>query len=500
MNRSAPLLLGIDVGQTAVKAVVHDVGLRPVAVGRSTSPVDHPQPLYAERSQDALWEAVVAAVTQALSSPEVRAERIGAVAISGHGDGLHLIDANGGAVGPAITAMDGRAWREAAEIADDPDRARTVLEVSGQTAGAWSPGSLLRWAQRNRPEWIDAAHAMVFCKDVVRIRLTGEICTDYSDATASFLDTATARWSPEVLAAYGVGDLAHLLPEIRASGEQAGTVTRAAAEQIGIPEGTPVLAGLHDVQASSIGMGALSEGALACVAGSFSTNGVTTRRGDTDSRWQSRLSVTPDLRIAMSTSSTASPTLDWALRLLGAETATDRDALFAKAAALPLDSEIPVVLPYFAGSPPGIVASGAIAGLRGAHGPAHLLRGVLEGIALMHHWHVSALAEAFSFSGVTRLGGGISRSGYYTSLVANALDRPVSVSLEEEPGAFGAAALAAVHLGVCEDLEAAQQSARLADAVDPDPAQRGYWTRKRAAFDELGPAMVPWWQQRAEES
>lgn len=337
---------------------------------------------------------------------------------------------------------------------------------------------------------------MVFCKDVVRIRLTGEICTDYSDATASFLDTDAGAWSDEVLEAYGIGHLRHLMPELRESAAPAGRVRRDAAERTGIPEGTPVLTGLHDVQASSIGMASLREGALACVAGSFSTNGVTTRRTETDPRWQSRLSVTPDLRIAMSTSSTASPTLDWALRLLGATAPADRDALFARAAALTPQAEAPTVLPYFAGSPPGVVASGVIAGLRAEHGPEHLLRGVLEGIALMHHWHVSALAEAFAFDGDVALGGGISRSAAYASFVANALGRPVRVSLEDEPGAFGAAALAAVHLGLFDTLEHAQTRARLADPIDPDAQQTAYWDRAREAFDSLGPTMTPWWKER----
>ena len=57
-QRGGRLLLGIDVGQTAVKAVLHDERLQPIAVARRTSPVDRPAPRFAERSQDALWAAV----------------------------------------------------------------------------------------------------------------------------------------------------------------------------------------------------------------------------------------------------------------------------------------------------------------------------------------------------------------------------------------------------------------------------------------------------------
>lgn len=497
MTSSSPLLLGIDVGQTAVKAVVHDAQLRPVALGRGASPVDRPGPHRAERSHDALWDAVRAGIVEAVS--QVDASRIGVVVISGHGDGLHLVDARGRGVGPAITAMDGRAWREAEEITADSRRTATILNVSGQASGASSPGTLLLWTLRHHPERIDAAHAMVFCKDAVRLRLTGQIITDYSDATASFLDTARGAWSTEVLDAYGVDSLTHLLPPLQPSGAPAGTLTRAASAQTGLPEGIPVLTGLHDVHASAIGMGALIPGRLASVAGSFNTNGVTTRRTDVDPRWQSRLSVTPDLRIAMSTSSTASPTLDWVLRLLGAEEPARRDRLFAEAEMLPPGEHIPSVMPFFAGSPPGMDASGSLAGLRGWHGPAHLVRGVLESIALMHHWHVSALTERFEFDGPVALGGGISRSDYYASLVANALARPLRVSLEEEPGAFGAAALGAVHLGLYADLADAQAQARLGPEVEPAPDVSGYWQQARERFGGLLDAMSPWWKERASD-
>lgn len=492
-----PLILGIDVGQTAVKAVVHDAELRPVSTGRSDSPIERTAPGHAERGHDALWSSVRAAVVKAVSGAD--AGRIAAVAISGHGDGLHLMDAAGRGVGPAITAMDARAWVEAEEIAGDAERRDTILRVSGQASGASSPGALLLWTLRNRPDLIDRAAAMVSCKDAVRIRFTDEIVTDYSDASASFLDTTRASWSAAVLDAYGVGSLAHLLPEIRPSGAPAGVVSKTTSAETGLPPGIPVVTGMHDVQASAIGMGALRVGRLACVAGSFNTNGVTTTRPDVDPRWQSRLSVTPNIRIAMSTSPTAAPTLDWALRMLGAERPADRDRLIAAAAALPLDDEIPAVLPFFAGSPQGLDSSGTVSGLRGWHGPAHLIRGALEGIALMHHWHVSALGEVFEFDGDVVLGGGLSRSPYYARLVASALERPVRVSLEEEPGAFGAAAVAAVHLGVFADLDSAQEKARLSAAIAPDPAEEARWSHKRATFDDLIRTMTPWWKERIRE-
>ncbi|WP_368496576.1 FGGY-family carbohydrate kinase [Herbiconiux sp. A18JL235] len=491
-------LLGVDVGQTAVKAVVHDESLRPVGVGRRSSPVDREVPRFAERSQDALWAAAAGAISEAVTASGVDPASIAAVGITGHGDGLHLVSADGTPVGPAITAMDSRAHVEAAQLAADEERMRVVLGRSGQEPTPGAAGNLLRWLLEHDPERIARADAMLFCKDVIRLRLTGVIATDYSDATASFLDTATAEWSGEIVEAYGLPDsLMRLLPPLHPSGDVVGAVLPEAAAATGLTVGTPVVAGLHDVQAAAIGMGALEPGRLAIVAGSFSTNGVTTTRDDVDPRWQSRLSITPELRIAMSTSATASPALNWVLRMLGAHDDAARDLLFAEAAALDPEEQVPLVLPFLVDSPLGADSSAALAGVRGWHTPAHVLRGALEGIALMHVWHTRALGERFDWEQPVVLGGGIARAPLYVQLVANALRSPVVVVQNEEAGAFGAAAVAGAAVGVFESVSAAQELVERSSPVLPTEESAAYWAGVIRSFDEATAALTPWWRARA---
>lgn len=494
-------VLGIDAGQTTVKAVLHDEQLRPVAIGRRSSPLNTSVPRQADRSQDELWSVAAGAIRDALEQSGIDPTSIAAIGVAGHGDGLHLVDAAGAPVGMAITAVDSRAHVEADQILADPERRRIILERSGQLPVASSPGVLLKWMVDHEPELMRRAHAMLSCKDIIRLRLTGEIATEISDACSSFLDAAAApaevRWSREVLEAYGLGEWEHLLPQIRLGGDIGGSVTAEAAALTGLAEGTPVIMGLHDVQAASIGMSALIPGRLALVAGSFSTNGVTTTARDVDARWQSRLSVRPDLRIAMSTSPTASPTLEWMLRLLGVNTPEDRDALFAEAAALDPNEHVPLVLPYLFASPLGAEASGTIADVRGWHTSAHLLRGTLEGIVLMHVWHTSALAEKFQWEtgaeAAAVLGGGLSNSALYVQLVANALRQPIQVISNEEAGAFGVAALAAVSAGLIPSLEQAQTLVQRQPAVEPTAASADYWKRVIASFNALGTTLAPWW-------
>jgi len=489
---TGPLFLGIDAGQTTVKAVVHDDRLRAVAVGRRSSPVHHPQPRFAERDQDELWRSAAGAVADALA--QVDASQVAAVGISGHGDGLHLVDEAGGAVSPAITAMDGRAFREWQRITTDPIRAATILEVSGQQPPLGGSGPLLAWTSEHDPDMIKRAAYVVWCKDALRLRLTGgPVETDLSDATASFLDMRSGEWSGDVLDAYGLGWAERLLPPLRRSTDVTGTVTARAAAETGLVEGTPVVAGLHDVQASAIGSAALVPDRLSLVAGSFSTNGVTTTGDAVDPRWQCRVSIRPGLRVAMSTSPTASPALEWAVRALGGGDARARDRLFGEAAALdPLES-VPSMLPYVLGSPVGETASSAFAGISAEHTRGHLFRGVLEGIVYMHVWHTRALRTSYAWEGPIRLGGGIARSPLYVQLVADAMGEPVSVVRGDEVGAFGAAAVAALGVGQFSSIDEAQALVDIAEPVRPRAELRGYWDGVIARLDELSRVLGPWW-------
>lgn len=486
--------LGIDAGQTVVKAVIHDENLKQVALARRSSPMAVEQPRWLERDQDDLWFAARDSIGEAISLAGIDASDIAGIGISGHGDGLHLVDTLGGAVGPAIMAVDSRAFAEMVEINNDLPRALRIMEASGQVPYLGSPGVLMKWTEKHFPERLEKASHFLFCKDVLRLRLTGEIATDYSDASASFLSVKDAKWDNGIVRDYGLEGLERLMPPLISSTDVAGYVTAEAAAQTGLAEGTPVVGGVHDVHASAIGMGSLVENMLTLIAGSFSINAVTTKQIDIDPRWQSRLSIYPDLRMAMSTSATASTTLEWFLRLVGATEPALRDALFAEAAALPETEHLPTLLPYFYASPMGEKPSGTFAGIRGWHTPAHMLKATVEGIISMHVWHTNALSDAFTWDNTVRLGGGMANSAFYAQSVADAMDVEVEVVSNDETGAFGAAALAGLASGDFGSLQDVLSLVATTPARQPRAGQRGYWEDRLASADALTDDLAQWWE------
>ncbi|HEY0498050.1 MAG TPA: FGGY-family carbohydrate kinase [Kutzneria sp.] len=478
-------LLGVDAGQTATKAVLFDLAGHAVAVGSTRCPTVNPRPRWVERDMDDVWAAAADAIRQcAVDAPGP----ILAVGIVGHNDGLYLVDDAGRPVRAGITAMDSRACEEV-------DRWRPLfdelLALTGLVPFEGAPAALAAHLLRHEPSIMDSARWLLFCKDWLRLRLTGEIATDRTEACASFCDVRTGEYSDRALELLGLSGLRDKLPPIRGCSEVVGAVTPEAAERTGLTVGTPVVVGAHDVDGAAIGDGVLHAGQLSLMAGTFSINQVISDSVSTDTRWQARGFLTAGRWLNMSTSPASATNLDWLLRTVTGP--IPHDEIDAEIRAVAGDPSDIVFHPFLYGSPHGPGASASFLGLRGWHSRGHLLRALYEGVVCNHRTHVEALREAFPTGPVARLSGGGSRSSVWPQLFADGLGVDIEITDTTEAGARGAAVLAGLGIGVWPDLEAAVVDTVRVDrrfTRDPLGAQRfdDIYARYRQSVQALGAA------------
>jgi L-xylulokinase len=485
-------LVGIDAGQTVTKAALFDLSGRELAVASAGTRTVSPRPRWQERDMDEAWTQTAQAIRRCLAEAGVDPAAVLAVGLCGHNDGMHLVDARGRPVRPAILATDSRAYAHAARMRAG-DLGTRALELTGQVPVAYSPAPLLAWLREHEPEALDRAASVLFCKDWLRLRLTGQVATDPSEASAFCTDVHTQTWSTDALRLFGLDDLARLLPPIVDSAAVAGTVTREAAELTGLRAGTPVVTGAHDVDAAAVGIGAVATGSLSIVMGTFSINQVVAAQPVADARWQARTFLRPAQWLHMSTSPSSASNLEWAVRQFGpwddAGLPAHRAAI-EEAAHAPTDT--PVYLPFLYGSPFGPGIGAAFAGLRGWHTRGHLMRAVLEGVVFNHRWHTDALAERFPVrQRPARLCGGGSRSPLWSQMLADALGTPVEVTDATEAGSRGAAVLAGAGAKVYADLdEAVAATVRVVRAHEPDPSTVERLDAGYARFRRVADALV----------
>jgi L-xylulokinase len=468
-------LLGIDSGQTVGKVGLYDTEGREVAAAAAPNDISSLHPRWIERDMDQVWLQVAAAIRDVLAQvgPDVE---IGGIGICGHNDGAYLVDDALQPLRPAILATDTRAWEYSARTAVGAVSER-AMELTGQVPFAASPASLYAWLRDAEPQAYRRIRWALFCKDWIRLRLTGEVATDPTDGSASFVDLLDRQWSADALALFGLAELGPAMPPMRASTTVAGTVSAAAAALTGLAAGIPVVTGAHDVDAAALGIGAVATGSASLVLGTFSINQVVADRPVTDPRWQARAFLEPGRWLHMSTSPAGAINLDWAIRRLGPYTASGApDPAAAVIEAMTAsDLDAPLFLPFLFGSPHGDTVQASWIGLRGWHGRAEMLHAVLEGVAFNHRTHLRGLQEVFTIEHPVRVCGGGARSADWTQLLSDVLDLPVEITDAAEAGTRGAALLAGIGTGVYADLgDAVDRTVRVVRHQEPRPSQVAY--------------------------
>lgn len=480
------LLLGIDSGQTVGKVGLYDVEGREVASASAPTDTSTPQPRWMERDMEQVWLQVAAAIRDVLAQvrsagPEVPVLGVG---VCGHNDGAYPVDAALAPVRPAILATDSRAHEYSARTSTGESGQR-ALALTGQVPFAASPASVYAWLRDHEPERYQAVRWALFCKDWIRLRLTGRLATDPTEASASFADLHRWQWSAEAFELFGLPELLAVMPPIQESVAPAGTVQPAAAAVTGLDVGTPVITGAHDVDAAALGIGAIHPGAASVVLGTFSINQVVSDRPICDPRWQARAFLEPGRWLHMSTSPAGAVNLDWAIRRLGPLTAAgDPDPAAAIAEAMTGSSfDAPLFLPFLYGSPHGDAAPASWRGLRGWHGRPEMLHAVLEGVAFNHRTHLRGLQEVFAIERPVRVCGGGARSTDWTQLLADVLDLPVEVTDATEAGTRGAALLAGIGTGIYADLDdAVERTVHVVRQQEPRATRVSYLDDRYAEY------------------
>ncbi|GAD52849.1 hypothetical protein MBEHAL_1609 [Halarchaeum acidiphilum MH1-52-1] len=490
---SDPLLLGVDAGLTNLKAVVFDRGGTVVASAARETPAPEAPANRDEQDHDALWAAVAGVIRDALDAEAVERERLAGVGVAGHGHGLYALDADGEPV-VGVKSTDSRATDLVTEWRDD-GTLDAVSDSVGWTPFGGDPLSLLAWFDREAPDVAARIERVLFCKDVLAGRLTGAYATDTMEGSVFGVDPADTDGAFDAL---GIADYRDAVPEAVPSTECCGTVTPRAAEETGIPTGTPVAAGLHDVGACALGAGVVDPGQAAVILGTWGQSVVVTEGPDDGAGGIPRRYLDGWLRYRGTRAGAAC--LDWFVDEFGdpwRERATERGvspyAVYDEVAAdVPAGARGVLFHPYLNGTTDDPDARGGFYGLGLDSTRADMLRAVYEGVALAQVGGVEDLRD--DVTGLRVTGGG-ARSALWPAVFADVFGGPVSVPTGSEMGARGVAICGGVAAGVYPDVRAAVDETVAVDRrVEPDEDAHERYRDLGEAFASARDALGPAWQ------
>ncbi len=489
------IVIGVDGGTTAVKAVAFDLsgGIR--ATHHESIPVNYGKRGEAEQDMEAIWQGVAACLR------EVRAQcpddDVVAIGLTGQGDGAWLVDEAGVPTRPAATWLDGRAADRVNEWVSS-GKADKVLETSGTTVFGGLFPVLYEEFQENDPDVIARSATHLYCKDWLRFRLTGERLTDYTEASRTFLNVATMEYSRDMAETLGMPEALRLLPPIVASDGPGGVVTEEAAAETGIPAGTPVGVGMIDIAVTGPGLSAVNDGEGWLILGTTGFVGALLPNAAARRSQVSMVLATGrgtqvlEFLVPM----TGTPNLDWIRQVLGFGDRT-WDDIEVEARTAPPGSGGVVYLPY--ASPGGerapfldTAASASWMGMSLTTPTSQVLRSVYEGVA----FSLIECIDTLEMTGDLVVSGGGFRSKLLCEILADATGQRVVRQEAPEAGARGAAVLALVSAGAAPDVAAAADMLKTGmEEYLPNPDNYEIYRRTHEVYVAARKAIQPVWPQ-----
>ena len=418
-DASSGFLLGIDLGGSACKVSVLTCDGHLLFETRAVYPTVRLQPGWAEQDADDWVAAAAVACREALG--RVGSSRALAVSVSSATHNAVLLDASGRPVRPAILLSDLRAAPQAKSL--DREAGKMVFRLArNRVTSGWTLPQL-RWVAENEPDAWMAVRRIAFAKDHLRAQLTGDTVTDWIDAEGSLLLDAEARqWSPEPCPLVPLEET--MLPRVVSPLEIVGAVTESATAVFGIPAGTPVVAGCSDTAAEALACGANRAGmGIVKIATAGNVN-VVTPTPRPSSMYFTYSHPIDGLWYHSYGTSAAAASRDWLDGLLGVSSSDAR--MEAEIKRVPPGADGLLFHPYLYGErapvfDPTLRAS--FVGLAAHHSRPHLVRAVMEGVALSLAECVSEARAAHLAPQHVRLVGGGARSdlGHRSSPTLSAL-------------------------------------------------------------------------------
>ncbi len=452
-------VLGIDIGTSGTKTILFDEKGVNISSAFKEYPLYQPQIGWAEQNPEDWWEAVVATISSAIQKSGVQVEDVKGIGLSGQMHGLVMLDKEGQVLRPSIIWCDQRTAVECEEITKLVGAER-LIEITANPALTGFTASKIMWVKKHEPALYEKTYKILLPKDYIRFMLTGEFCTEVSDASGmQLLDIPSRNWSDEVLEKLQIDK--SLLGKVYESQEITGIVNNAAAMLTGLKEGTKVVGGAGDQAAGAIGNGIVRPGVVSSTIG---TSGVVFAHTDKitidkKGRVHTFCHAVPGAWHIMGVTQAAGLSLKWFKDNLcvlenqnSASSGVDvYEELNEEAESVKPGSEGLMYLPYLMGErTPHLdpYARGVFFGLTARHNKNHMLRSVMEGVG----YSLVDCMDIINEMGITvdevRASGGGGKSEIWRQIQADMFNCEVVTINSSEGPALGVAILALVGVGV----------------------------------------------------
>ena len=473
---SGDLLLGVDIGTTAVRAFAFTYNGRVVAGSKKEVRIEYPRPGWAEEDLDEIYLSTVEAVKEVAKSVDGKVKAIG---FSGQMHGLSCVDRDGKPLTRLIPWIDVRASEQVKELTAKIDGKELYRRTGCPPLFVYVAPKVL-WAKKNMPEVFAKCWKILTPQDYVIFRLFGDYYTNPSLASGSqLLNINEVKWDSKVLEALEIDE--SILPELVEGDVVLDTLPGKAARLLGLRQGIPVALGASDGALSNVGLGAVREGVCAVNLGSSGAVRIISKRPILDEKmrffcyyvasrnWLPGGAINNcGIVLRWFRDNFAEKEIEEAEKVgVDAYKLMDEEACKA-----PAGCEGLLFIPFMSGERFPVrdpYVRGMLFGLSLAHGKPHLIRSMMEGVTFTLRWIGEAIEEHARVD-FLKISGGGARSSLWRQIVSDVFGKKVVRTEVEEASTLGACMLAGIAVGDFPNIEkAAETMVKDVEAHQPSP-------------------------------
>ncbi|SHE90089.1 xylulokinase [Seinonella peptonophila] len=388
----------------------------------------------------------------------VQPTEIALVTFSGQMQDCIPIRQSGLPVRPAILYSDNRAQQQAISLKEKIGM-DSIQTLTGNHLNETLTFPKILWYKEEEPELFSQTESILInAKDYVIRQLSGQNVTDPTSAsTTGLFNLKAQKWIEDWLSLFDISS--HILPKIYQSDEIVGQVTKEAAGRIGLAEGTPILCGVGDAGAATIGAGVTQIGKLYAYIGTTGWMAMLTDQVRQMPVGVFHLAyIEPKRYIVVPPIMNAGLVHQWAASVFATSTIEQQSAYEELEAAMQSanrkTSQL-LFLPYLNGERYPVQdtkAAGIYLGIRPTTTRAEMSCAALEGVAMAMRQAMEQLTDGKPIQQITLIGGG-SKSKIWNQIIADVLGVEVQIPVEPQYiPSLGAAALGFVKLGWTQNV------------------------------------------------
>ncbi|MEA5151758.1 MAG: FGGY family carbohydrate kinase [Oscillospiraceae bacterium] len=500
-------ILGVDFGGSASKATLIDENGDIICTASREYPMYYLQDGWCEQSAADCYAACAENIREILRRSRVKNSDIYAMAVDSATHMAVLLDRDDRVIRNVIHWSDRRSQRESDFLREN---CLSLLREKclNEPSPLWTLPQLM-WLDRHERESLDRTSRILFMKDYIRHRLTGDSYTDSIEAMGSMLfDETAGRWSGELCALAGISP--DILPEVVGPEHEAGRPTEAACMETGLSRETRVIVGSTDTVLEVLASGSIRAGQATVKLASAGRICPITDHGICDRMLVNYRHVVPGLWYPGTANKACATSYRWYRDLLCAgETERARalgvDAyslMDEEAAAVPIGADGLCYHPYLQGESTPYMDNdlrASFVGVSSFHTKGHFSRAVMEGVCFSLRDSLRYLKELGVAPETASIIGGGARSPVWSQMTADVLNLPLSKAKNDD-SSLGSAMLAGVASGVFASFgDAVTKCARRERVYLPiaENAEKydGWFERYRAIHDALAPIYARKWDK-----